>query len=107
MPLVAVVFDSTGAGSFTLPRESQRKFFRAVPFHAVNEVCNNHLKAVRFAQLLAAYDTLASADIPITTDELEPYLKINIVPFCPLGYETITTTVLSNPCCTGHPFEEP
>jgi hypothetical protein len=103
----SVVLNWTGTNSFAVPQTGRQKFFRATAFHAVNEVCNNNLKAIRFARLLAAYDEGKSANDTDTFSELRPYFKNQTIPVCPAhGTETITT-ILYDPTCTVHLFEEP
>ena len=108
----SVVLDGTGTNLFALPCIGPRKFMRAAPFHAVNEVCNNNLKRIRFAQVLWAYDNQLQAwplnSSSVSVVDLLPYLKDGQFPQCPSGgfYELFSTGV--NPqCSTGlHPFEE-
>jgi len=103
----SVVFDSTGADSFFVSRIGPRRFFRSICFHAANEVCNNHLKALRFAQLLFAYDQGGSGGTGVGFGDLRPYFKNGDLPICPaFGTESLTT-IMTDPECTLHPFEEP
>jgi hypothetical protein len=108
-PLRSVVLDATGADSFTVQNISQSQFFRAHDFHAVNEVCNNNLKKIRFAQLLFAGEHQADRNTVVSRTDLYPYLKNGLFPNCPSNGFYSITTVLANPrCLTGyHPFEEP
>ena len=105
----SVIFNSTGADSFTLPCANPQKFFRASCFHAVNEVCNNHLKAIRFAQLLLAYDDPPNpydGSPAVTVSALRPFLKNGDFPACPSGRSVSILTISANPVCSLHPFEE-
>ena len=103
----SVVLDWTGTNSFVVPRIGRQKLFRATTFHAVNEVCNNNLKAIRFARLLVAYDQGESANYTASFPELRPYFKGQVLPVCPSGGTEIITAILYDPACTVHPFEEP
>src|SRR5207253_3081317 len=47
--LKSVIFDSSGADPFSLRLAGHQRFFRATPFHAANEICNNNIKQIRFA----------------------------------------------------------
>ncbi|HXI70187.1 MAG TPA: hypothetical protein VNN22_07500 [Verrucomicrobiae bacterium] len=105
-PLRSVVFDLTGADVFTAQSPGSQKFFRAAPFHAVSEECNNNLKMIRYATLLVAYDKQASATRVVDVGEISPYFKNGFIPFCPSNGSYSITTVLQNPSCTIHPFEE-
>ncbi len=104
--LKSVVFDATGADSFILQRLESQKFFRATPFHAINEVCNNNLKQLRFAQLLFAYDYQKDVFDPVTFVDLLPYIKNGQLPVCPSGGNESVTIILADPQCSLHPFEE-
>src|SRR5207302_3563834 len=98
----------TGADLFTVANIAQSKFFRAHEFHAVNEVCNNNLKRIRFAQLLFAGEHQADRYTSVSYADLYPNLKNRQFPNCPSNGFYSITTVLNNPeCLTGyHPFEE-
>lgn len=105
--LRSVVFDLTGADVLTAPNPGSQKFFRAAPFHAVNEECNSYLKMIRYATLLVAYDKQETAFSSVTFSEISPYFKNGFVPFCPSnGVYTITAVLEYNPSCSIHPFEE-
>jgi hypothetical protein len=112
-PLVttSVVFDWTGADGFTLPQTEPLKLFRASTYHAQNEVCNNHLKQIRFAQLLNAYDNdlpFEAAVYPLSA--ITPYFKGGTIPVCPAGgYYYAGYIILAPPTCNiqGHVLEEP
>jgi hypothetical protein len=105
----SVIFDLSGSDALGLPIMTQQKFFRAAPFHAVNEICNNRLKEIRFAQELYCYDSGNSFLEPAHIVDLLPYLKSNQFPNCPTGTRYQVNESDWNPIClTGlHPFEEP
>jgi hypothetical protein len=102
----SVVSDFTGADVFVVPNTAPRKFLRTAPFHAVNEVCNDNLKMIRFATLLDAYDNQKTTRDSVTFSEIQPYLKNTVIPTCPSGGTYSLTYILANPRCTIHPFEE-
>jgi hypothetical protein len=108
--LTSVVLDWSGTDGFALPQTASLKLFRASTYHAQNEVCNNHLKQIRFAQLLDAYDNdrpFAAAVIPY---DIEPYFKGGTIPVCPAsGFISPGPIILCAPTCSiqGHVLEEP
>ena len=104
---VSVVFAPTGVDQFTIERLGSRKFLRASVFHAANELCNNNLKTIRFASELYAYEHGYSLYSTVTFENLRPYFKNGILPVCPSFGTYAITTVLRNPTCSVHPFEEP
>ncbi len=107
---VNVVFDSTGADTFTSPLSGPRGFYRAVPYHANNEVCSNRLKQWRFGFLLAAYQKQLPFYATPTFYDAMPYLKDPFATFCPSGGSySAGSDELGNPVCSivGHILEEP
>jgi hypothetical protein len=102
----SVVFDLTGDDVFVIPSPVSKKFLRATPFHAINEVCNNNLKMIRYATLLYAYDNQKSAFSSVTFSDISPYWKTGFTLSCPSGGTYEITTILVDPLCSVHPFEE-
>lgn len=108
MPERSVVIDASGDDRFSVPLDRPELFLRTTPFHALSETCNNHLKAIRTAQLLYAYDNnITSPSTPVTFMDLVPYLKDHTMLQCPSNGTYSVTSILNNPECTLHPFEEP
>ena len=108
--LRSVVVDDMGPDFLVAPAPTDRRFFRATPFHAANEVCNNNIKQIRFAQILSCYDSGSSFYLhSVAYVDLWPYLKGGTLPLCPSNgiYDVLWAN--QNPqCSTGiHPFEEP
>ena len=103
-PLRSVVSDSSGTNRLTLARTGAVKFFRTIPFHAANEVCNNNIKRLRLAQLLFAYETGADEIVVVSELDLLPY--VGQFPTCPLGGYYWLSLVCANPVCPIHSFEE-
>jgi len=104
---ISVVIADSGTNYFSLQATGSHKLFRATPFHATNEVCNNHMKAIRAAEMLFAYDHKLSGLDSVGLSSLRPYLKNQVFPLCPAGGTYLITTTLRNPFCNLHAFEEP
>lgn len=104
LPLRSVVSNLSQTNRLSLNRDAPAKFFRTTPFHAVNEVCNNNLKQIRFAQLLFAYETQVNELAPATENDLFRYM--GGFPTCPSGGFYTLTLVTANPACSIHLFEE-
>lgn len=109
----SVVLGPTGSDSFSLTRTGAARYFRAAPFHAPNEVCNNNLKCIRFAQLLVWSEADRSRAFTVSAADLAPYLKGGLDLFLPptsnghSGHYSILQ-VASEPTCSDHPAcEEP
>jgi hypothetical protein len=109
--LRSVIVAETGADPLAAPAPTDRRFFRATPFHAANEVCNNNIKQIRFAQVLYCYDigNPISYWTSVSHVDLFPYLKGGAFPLCPSnGYYEVFNANQNPQCLTGiHPFEEP
>jgi hypothetical protein len=108
--VTSVVIDWSGAEGFALPQTTPLKLFRASPYHAQNEVCNNHLKQIRFAQLLLAYENHLSVYSAVNRSDFLPYFKDGQMPVCPLGgFYNFGLGPLMTPACfiQGHILEEP
>ena len=106
----SVIFNSSGSDTLGLPIVTQQKFFRATPFHAASEICNNRLKQIRFAAELLAYDNGLSFIGTYSVVDILPYFKNQQFPSCPTGtpYELPGAIEWDPSCSTGlHPFEEP
>lgn len=104
---ISVVMAVSGTNYFSLQATGIHKLFRATPFHATNEVCNNHMKTIRAAQMLFSYERRLSALDSVEFGSLRPYFKNQLIPLCPAGGTYLITTTLRNPVCTLHAFEEP
>ena len=110
-PLRSTVLNRSGADSFGMPRTGLQRFYHVAPFHAVNEVCNNNIKQLRFAQLLYGYDHVYGAEIFYVVTlggALRSYFKNSQLPLCPSNGLYFVSTILINPSCTFEPhvFEE-
>lgn len=105
----SVVFNSTGVDSFRVPRGTGQKFYRAHPFHAVNEECNNALKKIRYGQLIYLYNDPNGFFVnnSMTERPISDSLKNHEFPQCPSGEHLWVSVAISNPRCALHPFEEP
>jgi hypothetical protein len=106
----SVILDWSGADGFALPLTAPLKMVRASTYHAQNEVCNNHLKQIRFAQLLDAYDNDLQFEAAVLAYQIEPYFKGGTIPVCPAGgYYYVGYIILAPPTCNiaGHILEEP
>jgi hypothetical protein len=101
----------SGTNRFSVPRSSQRKFYRATPYMPSDEVCINNLRVIRFAKEIFAHQYYG---YPSFVD-IRPYFNYTTV-FCPL--DTTREVEVSyffgepatNPVCwmsTAHLLEEP
>jgi hypothetical protein len=104
---VCVVVTESGTNHFAIEGAGKQKFFRATPFHALNEVCNNNLKAIRVAQLLFAYESGTSGLDSQDFARVRQYFKGQVVPPCPAGGFYAVTITLRDPACSVHSLEEP
>ncbi len=104
----SVVIGWTGTDRFALPKSAPLKLFRASTYHATNEICNNHLKQLRFAALLCYYDNHLPFSASIGFADIIPYFKGGNLPFCPEG-GTYDFGFATLPFCNlpWHVLEEP
>jgi hypothetical protein len=106
-----VVIDWTGADRFALQQQTgPLKFWRASTYHATNEVCNNHLKQIRFARLLYGYENHLLLQDSVFFSNIVPYFKGGNIPACPAsGVYSLFGGFTSLPTCNliNHVLEEP
>jgi hypothetical protein len=94
------------------PPPAPLKLLRASTYHATNEVCNNHLKQIRFASLLYGYENHLPVSATIVFADIMPYFKPGYaggLPPCPAGGTYSVTEWLAPPTCNllNHVLEEP
>jgi hypothetical protein len=109
----SVVIDWTGADRFALQQQTgPSKFWRASTYHATNEVCNNHLKQIKFASFLYGYENHLPVGAPITFSDILPYFRLGKagnIPACPVGGTYSVFEWLYPPTCNipNHVLAEP
>jgi hypothetical protein len=101
----------SGTNRFSVPRSSQRKFYRATPYVPADEVCINNMRVLRFAKEIFAHQHYG---YPYFVD-IRPYFNYPTV-FCPLDPKREVDVSYFfgdpavNPVCwmsTAHLLEEP
>jgi hypothetical protein len=92
----------TGSDGFVL-LQSQRSSLRlrASTYHATNEVCNSHLKQLRFAMYLYGIENQlpSYAYVHVSFSDIMPYFKTGNIPSCPAGGTYAVTGWLFPPTC--------
>jgi len=99
-----------GTNFISIPRIAPEKFYRAIVYSPLNEVCINNLGKIRFAKEIWMLETTKmSGDRYPTMGDINPYLKDG-VPFCPLDEAQCANcsyqlnTADQNPVCKIHVF---
>lgn len=102
------VFASNGVAKLQVPANWQKKFVRAIRYAPSNEVCNVHLKQLRFLKNLWAVQTQKGPiDTPQDKELFMPYKTPK--PRCPGGGFYTLGAVSAVPQCSisGHVLVEP
>ncbi len=108
----SVVFATNGSASVCIPANSNPKFARAARYVPPNEICNLHLKQLRFATDVWGRDhPLFSypSDFDLAAYFNAPRGDYIATHQCPLGGVSVHSYVGDLPVCTipGHILEEP
>ncbi|EEF60288.1 hypothetical protein [Pedosphaera parvula] len=80
----------SGANGFSVPKTSQRKFYRTTAYVPSNEMCINNLRKMRFAKELFSLVNKTPYYFNPTVSDLAPYFRDG--PFCPLDVNQLTAT---------------
>ena len=105
-----VVFNTNGAGVFSVPLTPTNRFVRVLIYRPLNEICNGNLKAIRFAKEDWAINAEKGLDENFDLDDITlAYYFRGMMPVCPEGGIYTPGKVGQRPTCSvpGHVLEEP
>src|SRR5439155_17229029 len=106
--VTSVILHSGGSTFLSIQGNSDRRLVRALRYSPANEICNNHLKQIRFAKDLWVMEQhRSSVDWPNYGDIFPGYIRER--PSCPQGGYYSLSPAYAVPICSvpDHVLEEP